>query len=126
MCRRRATEMGECLGLHFVIRAAVRVSGHLETYSSRGPPCASARGTCSIIFTSDGLVAIVTVAVSRSPPQRLVATPPRRCCPSPPGYPSLSPSQLPSPSQPGEPFVPDLDVSASSTDYAQLRDRYEA
>ena len=32
----------------------------------------------------------------------------------------------PSPSQPGEPFVPDLDVSAYSTDYTQLRDRYEA
>ena len=26
----------------------------------------------------------------------------------------------------GEPFVPDLDVTAYSTDYAQLRDQYEA
>ena len=59
--------MGACLGLHRVTRAAVRVSGSLETYSSSGPPCASDRGTCSITFTSDGLVATVTVAVSRSP-----------------------------------------------------------
>ena len=59
--------MGECPGLHLVIKAAVRVSGSLETYSSRGPPCASAKGTCSIIFTSEGPVATVTVAVSRSP-----------------------------------------------------------
>ena len=74
---------------------------------------------------------------------------PHRCCPSSRGSRSPSPnpphrsSQLPptprrrsrlpqpsgrpppSPSQPGEPFVPDLDVSAFSTDYAQLRDRYE-
>ena len=32
----------------------------------------------------------------------------------------------PSPSQPGQPFVPDLDVPAYSSDYARLRDRYEA
>ena len=32
----------------------------------------------------------------------------------------------PCPSQSGEPFVPDLDVSAYSTDYAQLSDRYDA
>ena len=36
MCRMRAAEMGECLGLHLAIKAAVRVSGSLETYSSRG------------------------------------------------------------------------------------------
>ena len=30
------------------------------------------------------------------------------------------------PWQSGEPFFPDLDVSAYSTDYAQLRDKYEA
>ena len=35
-------------------------------------------------------------------------------------------SPPPSPSQLGEPFVPDLDVTAYSTDYAQLRDQYEA
>ena len=42
---------------------------------------------------------------------------------------SLAPttgSAPPSPSQPGKPFVPDLDVSAYSTNYTQLRDRYEA
>ena len=35
-------------------------------------------------------------------------------------------SAPPSPSQSGEPFVPNLDVSTYSTDYTQLRDRYEA
>ena len=35
-------------------------------------------------------------------------------------------SAPPSPSQLGEPFVPDLDVTAYSTDYTQLRDHYEA
>ena len=35
-------------------------------------------------------------------------------------------SAPPSPSQVGEPFIPDLDVTAYSTDYTQLRDRYEA
>ena len=35
-------------------------------------------------------------------------------------------SAPPSPSQLREPFVPDLDVTAYSTDYTQLRDRYEA
>ena len=43
-----------------------------------------------------------------------------RGLPRPPGRPP------PSPSQSGEPFVPDLDVWAYSTDYAQLRDQYEA
>ena len=35
-------------------------------------------------------------------------------------------SAPPSPSQLGEPFIPDPDVTAYSTDYAQLRDQYEA
>ena len=65
MRRRRAADMGECPGHHLVIKEAVRVSRSLETYSSRGPRYASARGTCSIIFTSHGPVATVTVAVSK-------------------------------------------------------------
>ena len=47
--------------------------------------------------------------------------------PTPPESPApATGSAPPSASQSGEPFVPDLDVSAYSTDYAQLRDRYEA
>ena len=47
--------------------------------------------------------------------------------PTPPESPTpAAGSPPPSPSHPGEPFVPDLDMSAYSTDYAQLSDRYEA
>ena len=47
--------------------------------------------------------------------------------PTPPESPAPAVGSAPwSPSQVGEPFVPDLDVTAYSTDYTQLRDRYEA
>ena len=76
MFRRLAAWMGACPRLHRATKAAVRASGSLETYSSSGPPCASDKGTCPITFTSDGLVATVTVAVSGSPPS--VHAPSRR------------------------------------------------
>ena len=47
--------------------------------------------------------------------------------PTPPKSPTpAAGSALPSPSQSGEPFVPDLNVSTHSTDFPQLSDRYEA
>ena len=60
-------------------------------------------------------------------PEPASHVPPAAADPTPPESPTPAVgSAPPSPSQVGEPFVPDLDVTAYSTDYAQLRDEYEA
>ena len=60
-------------------------------------------------------------------PEPASQVPPVAADPTPPESPAPAVgSAPPSPSQMGEPFVPDLDVTAYSTDYAQLRDEYEA
>ena len=60
-------------------------------------------------------------------PEPASQVPPAAADPTPPESPAPAVgSAPPSPSQVGEPFVPDLDVTAYSTDYAQLRDEYEA
>ena len=60
-------------------------------------------------------------------PEPASQVPPAAADPTPPESPTPAVgSAPPSPSQVGEPFVPDLDVTAYSTDYAQLRDEYEA
>ena len=60
-------------------------------------------------------------------PEPASQVPPAAADPTPPVSPAPAVgSAPPSPSQVGEPFVPDLDVTAYSTDYAQLHDEYEA
>ena len=60
-------------------------------------------------------------------PEPASQVPPAAADPTPPESPAPAVgSAPPSPSQVGEPFVPDLDVTAYSTDYAQLHDEYEA
>ena len=65
--------------------------------------------------------------LSFSLPEPASQVQPAAADPTPPE--SLAPavgSAPPSPSRMGEPFVPDLDVTTYSPDYAQLRDKYEA
>ena len=65
--------------------------------------------------------------LSFSLPEPASQVQPAAADPTPPESPApAAGSAPPSPSQLGEPFVPDLDVTAYSTDYTQLRDRYEA
>ena len=65
--------------------------------------------------------------LSFSLPEPASQVQPAAADPTPPESPAPAVgSAPPSPSQLGEPFVPDLDVTAYSTDYAQLRDQYEA
>ena len=60
-------------------------------------------------------------------PEPASQVPPAAADPTPPESPAPAVgSAPPSPSEVGEPFVPDLDVTAYSTDYAQLHDEYEA
>ena len=60
-------------------------------------------------------------------PEPASQVPPAAADPTPPESPAPAVgSAPPSPSQVGEPFVPGLDVTAYSTDYAQLHDEYEA
>ena len=80
-----------------------------------------------------GVRAIAFVTVARAvkaffqSPRAASQVPPAAADPTPPESPAPAVgSAPPSPSQMGEPFVPDLDVTAYSTDYAQLRDEYEA
>ena len=71
---------------------------------------------------------ITCVAVARA--DQALFQPPRARLPSPPGCRGPHASGVASPGRrvapPPQPFVPDLDVTAYSTDYAQLRDQYEA
>ena len=65
--------------------------------------------------------------LSFSLPEPASKVQPAAADPTPPESPAPAVgSAPPSPSQLGEPFVPDLDVTAYSTDYGQLRDQYEA
>ena len=63
--------------------------------------------------------------LSFSLPEPASQVKPATAAPTPPESPAPT-AGSPRPLQPGEPFVPDLDVSAYSTDYTQLSDRYEA
>ena len=65
--------------------------------------------------------------LSFSLPEPASQVQPAAADPTPPEWPApATGSAPPSPSQLGEPFVPDLDVTAYSTDYTRLRDQYEA
>ena len=80
------------------------------------PPTASGHSPSSLLPQPPKLSFTIPEPASQAKPVTIDPTPPESPIPT-------TGSAPPSPSQPGEPFVPDLDVSAYSTDYAQLRDQ---
>ena len=90
----------------------------LYRFHDKPAPAGAEQSPASLLPEQTGLSFRLPEPASLVQPAAADPRPPESAAPS-------AGSAPPRPSQLGEPFVPDLDVTAYSTDYAQLHDRYE-